>query len=292
VSGWVELSLRVRAGNYERVETLLEGAGALAVTREAGSGELFGEPGEPAGAGWSEATVSALFDAHVDLRAIEAGLAAQLGGGLAIARRAIADAPWHEVWKQGFAPQNHAGGLCVCPTWCEPPPSARHVLRLDPGGAFGTGTHPTTALCLDWVATAPNLGTARVLDYGCGSGILAIACAVLGAPAVTAVDLDPAALDVTRENARANGVADRLHVIPPDALDGQFDVLLANILLAPLLALAPRFAGLVAPGGALVLSGLLEAQTARVLETYAGAFTMAAPVHRGEWSLLAGRRRR
>lgn len=291
MAGWVELSCGVPAASCAAVEQVLEAAGALAITQDGGNGDLFDEPGLAPGPGWTRCTVTALFEAPADLDAVERSLRAVLGADLAIARKTVAEQAWHEVWKQTWQPQLHAGGLCVCPTWCTPPAQATRVIQLDPGGAFGTGTHETTALCLDWLAGASGVRGARVLDYGCGSGILAIAAAVLGAAHVTAVDLDADALAVARANVALNGVEAGVSLGPPESLDGAHDILLANILLEPLLALAPRFAALLAAGGRLVLSGLLVQQVPRVLEAYGAGFTMAPPVTRGDWALVAGCRR-
>ncbi len=293
MSGWLELRLRVAADASADLEHMLEQAGALAITQGEGDVAVFAEPGVASAAVWGELSISALFDDGIDVALIEAAIVNLLGAAAAMTWVAVPDQPWHQVWKQDWAPQSYVGGLCVCPSWCEPPASAQYVIRLDPGGAFGTGTHETTALCLDWLGNAPSLAGRRVIDYGCGSGILAIAAAKLGASAVRAVDIDDDALAVARDNAALNHCAGQIEVSRPDALPpAAADVLLANILLEPLLALAPRFAALLVADGALVLSGLLATQLAPVQETYAAHFDLMAPVLRGDWAMLAGRRRR
>ncbi len=165
-----------------------------------------------------------------------------------------------------FAPVQVTPEFWIVPTWHEPPAQARQVIRLDPGLAFGTGTHPTTRMCLRWIARHPVRGQ-RVLDYGCGSGILAIGAARFGAAHIDAVDIDPAAVRSTRDNAQANGV--QLNAGLPDQAQGQYGIVLANILATPLKVLAPLLCSHVAPGGSLVLAGILERQADELKAAYA-----------------------
>jgi ribosomal protein L11 methyltransferase len=182
-----------------------------------------------------------------------------------------------------------ADDLCICPSWCEPPPRMRRVLRIDPGRAFGTGTHATTALCLDWLARAPDIVGRHVIDYGCGSGILALAACACGAAPIEAIDIDCDALAVAADNARSNGMAaDISFATERAARIAPCDILIANILLEPLLNLAPLFASLVRPGGRIALSGLLNTQVAQVLDAYTAAFTMLDTHTREDWVLLIG----
>jgi ribosomal protein L11 methyltransferase len=176
------------------------------------------------------------------------------------------------------------------PSWHEPPAAARQVIRLDPGLAFGTGTHPTTRMCLRWLAARPAgaLAAERVLDYGCGSGILAIAAALHGAQAVDAVDIDPAAVQATKDNAARNGVV--LAAGLPDAARGPYGVVLANILATPLKLLAPLLAAQVAPGGWLVLAGILERQADEVAAAYAPALALQVADAEDGWALMVGQR--
>jgi ribosomal protein L11 methyltransferase len=178
------------------------------------------------------------------------------------------------------------------PSWHEPPPGARQVIRLDPGLAFGTGTHPTTRMCLRWLARRPeSAGLERVLDYGCGSGILAIGAALLGAAAVDAVDIDPAAVQATRDNALRNGVAAGVLATGlPAAARGAYSVVLANILATPLKLLAPLLCTLVAPGGWLVLAGILERQADELVAAYAPWLALSVADREDGWILMTARR--
>jgi ribosomal protein L11 methyltransferase len=202
----------------------------------------------------------------------------------------VDDQDWAQAWKQHYKPIHMGGRLWICPSWCEPPAAADINVILDPGMAFGTGDHPTTALCLEWLAQQELRGT-TVLDYGCGSGILAIAALKLGARAAFAVDLDEQSLTVTRENAERNGVAGRLQIMPPAALpaDFQAELVLANILAGALIELAPRLIAHCRPGGAMVLSGLLAEQAEMVRPHYCPPFDLTVRERNG-WIALAGPR--
>jgi ribosomal protein L11 methyltransferase len=178
------------------------------------------------------------------------------------------------------------------PSWAEPPDPGATIIRLDPGLAFGTGTHPTTALCLAWLA-ANEIDGLQVIDYGCGSGILAIAAAKLGAASVAAVDIDPQALAACAANLERNGIADTLRVqagLPDAAPLAAADLLIANILVGPLVELAPRFTGLVKPGGKILLSGILNSQLQDIQLAYGDDFELDAPASRGEWICISGKK--
>jgi ribosomal protein L11 methyltransferase len=210
----------------------------------------------------------------------------------------VPDQDWVRLTQSQFAPVAIAPGFWIVPSWHEPPADAQLSIRLDPGLAFGTGTHPTTRLCLRWLAAQAPMRArdwARVLDYGCGSGILAIAAAKLGAGSVTALDIDPAAVLATRENAARNGVAIAV-ALPDEAAAehrgaiGTYPLVLANILARPLELLAPLLAGHVAPGGWLVLSGILERQAEMLRAAYAPYLTIDALEADDGWLLMGGRR--
>lgn len=277
--------------------------GALSATLEdadAGSADeeaLFGEPGSEAPAGgWKRSRVVALFDADaaVDDALRAAFDAAGIVDAPAVERREVADANWVALTQAQFGPIAIADRLWIVPSWHDLPAATAAgaiVLRLDPGMAFGTGDHPTTRLCLRWLADALPAG-ASVIDYGCGSGILAIAAKRLGAGRVVGTDIDEQAVAAARGNARANGV-DATFESSASFSASPADVVVANILSNPLKVLAPLLATLVAPGGRLVLSGILERHWEEVAAAYAAATpSIALEVHAVDdgWVCLAGRR--
>ncbi len=266
---WLQLRLEVPEALLAAVDATCTAAGALSVTVEDAADDPVYEPLPGEVRTWPHNRVSALFPADHDPEPLRAELAELLGGKVPGWRvEALADRDWERAWLDDFRPMRFGHRLWVCPSDREPPDPGAVNLVLDPGLAFGTGTHPTTALCLEWLDGHP--APATLLDYGCGSGILAIAGLLLGAASAWGVDLDPQALLATRDNATRNGVAARLQTAPPEALPGDLacDLLLANILAGPLVDLAPRLAAHLRPGGALVLSGILPGQAAAVVAAY------------------------
>ncbi|MEO7547890.1 MAG: 50S ribosomal protein L11 methyltransferase [Ramlibacter sp.] len=253
----------------DRVETLsdaLDALDALSVSVEDADAQtdaeraLFGEPGMPPPKdGWQRSRVLALFAAEAAATEAAVLLQAQdfFAGCQLLGVVPVPDQDWVRLTQSQFAPVEITPEFWIVPTWHEPPAQARQVIRLDPGLAFGTGTHPTTRMCLRWIAQHPLQGK-RVLDYGCGSGILAIGAAKYGAASVDAVDIDVAAVQSTQANAQANGAV--LLAGLPDRAHGRYAVVLANILATPLKVLAPLLCAHVGPGGALVLAGILERQ--------------------------------
>lgn len=290
---WQQISLEVAEPDGERVAELLSDMGALSVTlRDAEDQPIF-EPPPGATPLWARIQVVGLFDADADMAPLRQALAEAFGPSV-LERLAVApleDRDWVRAWMDDFHPMQFGARLWVCPSGYEPPDPSAVNLYLDPGLAFGTGTHATTALCLQWLDAHPPVD-AEVIDYGCGSGILAVAGARLGARHVWAVDNDPQALIATRDNAARNGVADGIDAVLPEGLPAvQADVLLANILAGPLLELAPVFAGRVRSGGWVVLSGILENQVQPLLQAYGNWFEMAPAVTWDGWTRLEGVRR-
>lgn len=291
-NAWIKLAMPAPDKGVPALEDALVAAGALAVSVEAldDTTPRFAQPGVAETDLWPNCVVEGLFEADTDIDAVLAALAAA-GFDLAGARRELlADQDWQTRWREQFKPLQFAGGLWVVPSWHDVPAGARHYITLDPGMAFGTGTHPTTGLCLDWLGSDAQPAGRSVLDYGCGSGILAIAARRHGAARVVGVDIDPEALIVARENAALNACPDLEFLLPQALPGGTHDVLVANILLNPLLMLASDLAARVVPGGCIGLSGLLVEQADTALEAYAPYFEMDPPVVRGEWAFISGRK--
>lgn len=286
-----ELSLMCPEDRVESLSDALDALDALSVSVEDADAQtdaeqaLFGEPGMPAPkGGWQRSRITALFaDAAVAQEAADL-LQAQdfFAGCQVLAMAAVPDQDWVRLTQSQFAPVEITPTFWIVPTWHEPPAQARELIRLDPGLAFGTGTHPTTRMCLRWIAAHPGQG--RVLDYGCGSGILAIGAAKFGAREVVAVDIDVAAVQSTELNAAANNVA--LAAGLPDRADGVYDLVLANILATPLKVLAPLLCAHVAPGGHLVLAGILERQADELIQAYAAHCRLAVADREDGWILM------
>lgn len=290
---WQQLVMDIGPEDSERLEDCLLAAGAVAVSLEdAGDQPLF-EPPPGATPLWDRLRLTALLAQDADPVRVLLELAACCHPSSLPPHRIVplADEVWERAWLKDFKPMHFGRRLWVVPSAHTPPDPTAVNLRLDPGLAFGTGTHPTTALCLEWLAEAEVAGL-RVIDYGCGSGILGVAAALLGAAEVMAVDIDPQALIATQENARRNGVADRVRTGFPEELTGSPELLLANILAGPLETLAPRFRDLLAPGGRLVMAGLLARHVAPLQAAYADWITLQPAAERDGWVCLAGRRPR
>ena len=283
----------------DRVETLsdaLDALDALSVSVEDADAQtdaeqaLFGEPGmPPPKEGWQRSRVIALFADEALAKEAASVLALQdfFEGCAVLGVAPVPEQDWVRLTQSQFAPVEITPEFWIVPTWHEPPAQARQVIRLDPGLAFGTGTHPTTRMCLRWIAGQGSLAGQRVLDYGCGSGILAIGTAKFGATDIDAVDIDEAAVSSTRLNAEANGV--RLNAGLPEAAKGRYGTVLANILATPLKVLAPLLRSHVAPGGSLVLAGILERQADELKEAYAPYATLEVSDSEDGWILMTAR---
>lgn len=296
MSNWLQIDFPLNGLDAEQVEDALLAAGAAAVTyRDAADDPVF-EPWPGEMLLWQQTRVTGMFPADADVDGIRAVLLAALELEHLPPHRVeiLEDRDWTREWLKDFRPLRFGRRLWVVPTAYEPPEPEAVNLVLDPGLAFGTGTHPTTALCLEWLDGQPLEG-ASVVDYGCGSGILAVAAALLGAEDILATDIDPQALLATRDNAARNGVAERIRTCLPgelgDAGEGTSDVVLANILAGPLVELAPRIVRLLRGNGRLVLSGLLRSQAGEVAEAYrALGIQLAIDGELDGWVRLAGRK--
>lgn len=296
---WLELTLTLRPAERDAAEAALEALGALAITlrdadADSADEEAILEPGVGETPLWKRIHLAALLQPDAPREQVLLGLAGALPGlqPAAVGFREIADQDWTRAWMDRFHPMRFGRRTWVYPWTVEPEdPAGKAIVRLDPGLAFGTGTHPTTALCLAWL-DGLDLAGRHLIDYGCGSGVLAIAALKLGAAHATGIDNDPQALIASGENAARNGVADRLELQLPDApLPAPADVFVANILAGPLLALAPRFAALCRPGAPLALSGILAGQEDELLEHYARWFTDLTATTQDDWIRISGRRR-
>ncbi|WP_050479005.1 50S ribosomal protein L11 methyltransferase [Herbaspirillum rhizosphaerae] len=298
--GWTEIVIQVTRDQAEALSDALMEAGALSVSVEdADEGTideqpLFGEPGmEPAEAAWERSRVVALADVDANHATIvtDAAKAIGLDYALPFALRSVEEQDWVRLTQSQFDPIHIGKRIWVVPSWHDAPEPDALVLELDPGLAFGTGSHPTTRLCMEWLeehaANAPS-----VLDYGCGSGILALVARKLGAQQVIGVDIDPQALESARFNSERNACEIEYHL--PEAFvriypeNQTFAIVVANILAGPLQLMAPMLAGRVAPGGSLVLSGVLDRQADEVIAAYAPYIALSVWAEHEGWVALAG----
>jgi ribosomal protein L11 methyltransferase len=290
---WVQLTLETLQHAPEPLEAALLEAGAIAITlRDAGDQPVL-EPLPGQTPTWTHTVVTGLFDADIDIEVIKERLCLALDVDKLPLRRveSLAQRDWERAWLDDFRPMRFGKRLWVCPGNLPPPEPDAISLELDPGLAFGTGTHPTTALCLEWLEHT-DLTDRFVIDYGCGSGILAISALKLGAARAWGIDIDPQALVASDRNAARNGVLERLDLCTPDAMPNtlQADILLANILAGPLIDRAQRLSGLVRPGGRLVLSGILADQAEAVQAAFSPWCIFDAHRQREDWVLLPSTR--
>ena len=301
---WTEVVIEIAREHAEALSDALMEAGALSVSVEdADEGTeqeqpLFGEPGmEPAEAAWEHSRVVALTDVDADQAAIVAEAAAAIGLAAAppFTVRDVSDQDWVRLTQSQFAPIHIGKNIWVVPSWHEAPDPDAIILELDPGLAFGTGSHPTTRLCMEWLEAHPAPGK-TVLDYGCGSGILAMVAKKMGAGDVAGVDIDPQAIESANDNAARNQ-CDIDFYLPNDFAvsakaqhaTGRFDIVVANILSSPLKLMAPMLAGRVADGGALILSGVLARQAEEVAAAYAPFIKLGVWAEQDGWVALHGR---
>ena len=290
-----ELSLLCPEDRVDVLSDALDALDALSVSVEDADAQtpaeqaLFGEPGMPPPKdGWQRSRMVALFAQEAAAREAAVLLGAQdfFEDCQLLGIQTVEDQDWVRLTQSQFAPVEVTPDFWIVPTWHEPPEQARQIIRLDPGLAFGTGTHPTTRMCLRWIAQHGLQGQ-RVLDYGCGSGILAIGAAKYGATDIDAVDIDEAAVTSTELNAQANGV--QLQAGLPDKAQGQYQTVLANILATPLKVLAPLLCSHVAPGGHLVLAGILERQAEELQTAYAPWVALEVTDTQEGWILMTAK---
>lgn len=290
---WLQVRLAITPEQAETFEDALLEVGAVSVTFMDAEDQPIFEPDLGTTPLWSHTHLLALFEADTDETALIAHLQLLCGGTLPDHHvERIEDQDWERSWMDNFQPMRFGQRLWIVPSWhAAPEPDAVNLL-LDPGLAFGTGTHPTTALCLEWL-DGQNLDSCRVLDFGCGSGILAIAALLLGAPQAVGTDIDPQALEASRDNANRNGIDPaRFPVyLPADLPQQPAEVVVANILAGPLVSLAPQITALVQEGGRLALSGILAEQAEEVRAAYAGAFELDPTAIKDGWVRISGVKR-
>lgn len=294
--GWISLKIEAQADNAELLSDTLMELGALSASIEDANAEtpdeqpIFGEPGDPPPGIWNQNVVSALLEEGSDVPALIQALEQETAvSQLRYSTEVIAEQDWVRATQSQFAPIRIRDDLWIVPTWHEAPNQDALNIVLDPGLAFGTGSHPTTHLCLAWLADTVQ-SQVSVLDYGCGSGILAIAASKLGAERVIGVDIDAQAIQSSVYNAEQNQVSADFYLA--DQLPGgQFDIVVANILSSALSVLAPALASACKSGGQIALSGILREQAEQVSAIYAPWFDMQAPVFMDSWVLLTGSKR-
>jgi len=294
---WIQLQVPADPDTADQLEDLLMELGAEAVSMEDAADQPLYEPDPGTTPLWHETRVTGLFDADCDSEQICVALRdhwhrltqQELSD---IEVTLVDDKDWERAWMDDFEPLRFGERLWIVPSWHAAPDPAAANLMLDPGLAFGTGTHPTTALCLEWLDSAA-LQDHQVIDYGCGSGILGLAALLLGARHVIGVDTDPQALEASRDNARRNDIEDSrlsLH-LPENEPDQTASVVLANILAQPLIGLAAHLSARVEQGGQIVLSGILAQQAREVMDAYEPWFVLDEPEQREDWVRITGRRR-
>lgn len=289
---WLQIKVNTHRQNAEAIEDTLLDVGALSVTMQDNADQPILEPGLGETPLWDDIQLTGLFDADVDTAQVQKNAELSLGYSLSDCRwEILEDKDWEREWMKSYQPIHCGNDLWICPSWIEPPQPTATNLLLDPGLAFGTGTHPTTFLCLQWLSEQ-EFNNQCLIDYGCGSGILGIAALLLGANNVTGTDIDPQALLATQDNAQRNNIAaQRFPVyLPEQCPNVSADIMLANILAGPLAELAPSINRLTKLGGKLCLSGILEHQAHDVIDAYSAWFEFEPIRQKQEWVCLIARK--
>lgn len=291
---WLQLKVNALRAQTEKLEDALLASGAVSVTLQDNADQPILEPALGETPLWDQVRLTGLYSAEIDTAATSLLAQTSFGGTLPDhAWELLEDKDWEREWMNNYHAIRCGEKLWICPSWQQPPEPDKVNLMLDPGLAFGTGTHPTTFMCLQWIDQQDFSGL-DVVDYGCGSGILGIATLLLGAHQVIGVDIDPQALLATTENARRNNLpADAMPVyLPPRCPKVEVDVMLANILAGPLAELAPTLNSMTKPGGRLCLSGILAIQAEDVMAAYKPWFDFDPPLHQEEWVCLTAQKKR
>lgn len=288
---WIQLILEVDKSSNDDAEQALLDAGALSVTLKDAEDDPVLEPPPGETPLWDQIILTGLFDANINTEALTQTIHHQLSEQISLRIEQLEDKDWVRAWMDNYKPMQFGKRLWVCPKHLSPPDKDAVNLMLDPGLAFGTGTHPTTSLCLQWLDQA-DVTNKTILDFGCGSGVLAIAALLLGAQHCDATDIDPQALEASEDNARENNVFEKLEVMLPDKIPEQkYDMVLANILAGPLVELSSMLANYCNTNGSIVLSGILETQSQSILDAYKPWFDLDEPAVQDEWVRITGKRK-
>lgn len=291
---WIQIKILSTGQQAEEIGDALLEAGSVSVTFQDPHDNPVYEPLPGETPLWDKTHVIGLFDAETDIDSIIAVMSAHplLEKQFHYQVTQVKDQDWERVWMNNFHPMKFGRRLWICPSWLPVPESTAVNVMLDPGLAFGTGTHPTTSLCLQWL-DGLELSGKTVIDFGCGSGILAIAALKLGASHVIGIDIDPQAIQASRQNAQRNGVSEKLDLYVPESQPNalQADIVIANILAGPLRELAPILGGLVKEGGLIGLSGILTSQAESVCAAYSEIFALEPVEIQEEWCRITGRRK-
>lgn len=287
---WLQLTIHTQRSQAEALEDALLASGAACVTLQDNADQPILEPALGETPLWDEVSITGLYDANIET--VTTTQKASLNYGQDLPQHSwelLEDKDWEREWMSNYHPICCGDRLWICPSWLSPPEPEKINIMLDPGLAFGTGTHPTTFLCMQWLDAQP-LENLQLIDYGCGSGILGIAALKLGAKRVVGVDIDPQALLATRDNATRNNLpANAMPVYLPDDHPAlPTNIVLANILAGPLAELAPKLSNLTAPGGKICLSGILAIQADEVMDAYKPWFTFDPIAQKEEWVRLTG----
>lgn len=290
---WVQLISHVPRSLSQNLEALVIKLGAVSVSLQDAADQPILEPAIGEMPLWDDCILAALFSSAVETKDIDRQLSRLIPSGMPIVWEQLEHKDWSQEWKQYFQPMQCGERLWICPSWIAPPDFTAINLHLDPGLAFGTGSHPTTHLCLRWL-DQQDLTNKTIIDYGCGSGILGIAALLLGAKSVVAVDHDPQALMASRDNAQRNNIVDeRLYTYLPHELPANLsaEVMIANILAAPLIDLAPTLCNMTQSNGLLCLAGLLDSQIDSVTAPYSKDFNFLAPAIESTWAQLSAKKK-
>lgn len=287
---WLQLQITSSPNEANAIESAMMQTGASAVTMEDNADQPIFEPNIGETPLWSATRITGLFEASINTESTLEQFKKKYRKELSSCRwHILEDKDWEREWEKNYHPIQCGDDFWICPSWIEPPDKNATNLMLDPGLAFGTGTHPTTFMCLQWIAKQ-DVSNKDVIDYGCGSGILGIAALLRGAQQAIGVDIDPQALLSTQNNAKANGIAEKSFPVflPKNAPSQACDLVLANILAGPLVELAPTILALVKPGGSLCLSGVIKSQQQSIIDAYAPALIFDEISQNEEWICLCG----